>query len=60
MQELALGQSNKQIAKALDMTDNTVKFHLKNIFAKLRVSRRSQAVIEAGKRNILSLSHPNG
>ena len=29
LSELALGASNKQIARALDMTDNTVKFHLK-------------------------------
>jgi LuxR family maltose regulon positive regulatory protein len=41
---LANGHSNKEIARALDMTENTVKFHLKNIFAKLKVERRTQAI----------------
>ncbi|RSU68614.1 hypothetical protein BRX37_24770 [Sphingomonas sp. S-NIH.Pt3_0716] len=42
--ELAVGQSNKGIARALDMTDHTVKFHLKNIFAKLGVDNRISAI----------------
>lgn len=42
--ELALGQSNKQIARALDMTDHTVKFHLRNIFIKLNVDNRIAAL----------------
>ena len=44
---LAHGLSNKEIAIKLDLTDNTVKFHLKNIYAKLSVSRRGEAVFEA-------------
>jgi LuxR family maltose regulon positive regulatory protein len=44
---LANGHSNKEIARALDMTENTVKFHLKNIFAKLKVERRAQAIARA-------------
>ena len=42
--ELSLGLSNKQIARALDTTEHTVKFHLKNVFRKLSVSRRTEAV----------------
>ena len=42
--ELSLGLSNKQIARALDTTEHTVKFHLKNVFKKLSVSRRTEAV----------------
>jgi LuxR family maltose regulon positive regulatory protein len=53
LQELALGLSNKQIARALDMTEHTVKFHLKNIFSKLGVDRRSLAVEQA--RNCLKI-----
>jgi len=47
LEELAEGKSNKEIARALDMTENTVKFHLKNVFSKLGVTRRIQAVTRA-------------
>ncbi|MYH14587.1 MAG: hypothetical protein F4149_05375 [Gammaproteobacteria bacterium] len=47
MEELAAGKSNKEIARVLDRTENTVKFHVKNIFAKLNVTRRMQAVTAA-------------
>lgn len=47
LRELCAGASNKKIARALDMTEHTVKFHLRNIFQKLRVDRRAQAVAEA-------------
>jgi LuxR family maltose regulon positive regulatory protein len=42
--ELAQGSSNKLIARALQMTENTVKFHLKNVFQKLGVKHRAQAI----------------
>jgi LuxR family maltose regulon positive regulatory protein len=44
LDELIQGRSNKEIARALDMTEHTAKFHLKNIFAKLKVERRGQAI----------------
>jgi LuxR family maltose regulon positive regulatory protein len=44
LMELVQGSPNKVIARALQMTENTVKFHLKNIFQKLHVSHRAQAV----------------
>ena len=47
LEELAHGRSNKEIARLLDMTEHTVKFHLKNVFAKLDVARRTQAVARA-------------
>ena len=37
------GKTNKEIAKALDLSDKTVKNYLSNAFQKLNVSRRSQA-----------------
>jgi LuxR family maltose regulon positive regulatory protein len=46
---LANGVSNKRMATRLFVSENTVKFHLKNIFAKLAVSSRLQA-INAGRR----------
>jgi LuxR family maltose regulon positive regulatory protein len=42
--ELAQGAPNKVIARTLQMTENTVKFHLKNIFQKLGVRHRAQAI----------------
>ena len=50
---LARGMSNKEIARSLEMTENTVKFHLKSLFSKLSVSKRTQAVFEAQKRGLI-------
>jgi LuxR family maltose regulon positive regulatory protein len=44
---LASGQSNKAIALALDISENTVKFHLKHLFAKLGVDNRTAAISTA-------------
>ena len=51
--KLAEGLSNKEIARALELTENTVKFHLKSLFSKLNVSKRTQAVVEAQRRGII-------
>ena len=39
--------SNKQIAQTLDVREDTIKWHLKNLFGKLHVSSRRQAVQQA-------------
>ena len=44
LNQLANGHSNKIIARQLGISDNTVRFHLKNIFIKLKVNNRVQAV----------------
>lgn len=41
---LAGGLTNAQIAGKLDISINTVKFHLKNLYDKLGVNNRAQAV----------------
>lgn len=41
---LARGETNTEIAQALHITENTVRFHLKNIYDKLRVTTRTEAV----------------
>ena len=38
---LVSGQSNKEIARTLDLQEITVKFHVRNIFRKLNVDRKS-------------------
>ena len=44
---IAAGQSNKEMARTLGVAPNTVKTHLANLFAKLEVSRRTQALAKA-------------
>lgn len=41
------GKSNKEIARELDITPETVKSHVKNMFVKLAVEKRAQAVARA-------------
>ena len=44
---LAAGHSNQEIAERLFISQNTVKTHLQNLYQKLEVSRRGQAVEKA-------------
>ena len=44
MRLLVLGEKNAEIAKQLFVSENTVKYHLKNIYLKLQVKSRSQAI----------------
>ena len=44
---LATGQSNKEIARSLGISPNTVKTHVARVYEKLGVSRRVQAVEKA-------------
>jgi two-component system, NarL family, response regulator len=52
---MAQGMSNLDIATALFIGESTVKSHVNRIFSKLGVSDRTQAVIVAVKRGIISL-----
>lgn len=54
---LALGMSNKVIAYELDVTEGTVKAHVSAILTKLKVSSRTQAVLNA---STLLAGRPNG
>ena len=47
LERLAAGRSNKEIARDLGLSPNTVKTHVANLYAKLEVSRRTQAVGKA-------------
>jgi DNA-binding CsgD family transcriptional regulator len=46
---LLQGKSNKQIALTLGIAEHTVEFHLKNVYAKLQVGSRTEAIIKLGK-----------
>lgn len=47
LEHLADGLSNKEIARALEISPNTVKTHLARLFGKLEVARRTQAITKA-------------
>jgi LuxR family maltose regulon positive regulatory protein/serine/threonine-protein kinase PknK len=51
---LERGLSNKEVARNLRVTVNTVKWYLKSIYLKLGVARRGEAVAEARRRTILT------
>ena len=50
---LERGLSNKQIARNLGVTINTVKWYLKSIYIKLGVGKRGDSISEARRRRIL-------
>ena len=52
---LATGMSNKQIAEELSLSLRTVKAHMSNIFTKMNVASRSEALVEALKLGLLTL-----
>lgn len=47
LRHLAVGKSNKEIARALGIQEITVKVHLQAIFARIGVSNRTQAAMHA-------------
>jgi NarL family two-component system response regulator LiaR len=54
LQLMATGQSNQEIAGQLFVSLNTVKTHTSNLFIKLDVKRRTQAVDKARKLGLVS------
>jgi DNA-binding CsgD family transcriptional regulator len=52
---LARGASNKEIAGQLVISTNTVKVHLRNIYAKLGVNSRTEAAMFAYRNNLVSV-----
>jgi DNA-binding NarL/FixJ family response regulator len=55
LRRVAAGQSNKRIARDLDISESTVKAHLRSILPKLEASDRTHAVTIALKRGIFDL-----
>ena len=50
---VAHGDSNKEIARQLNMSEPTVKAHIRNILGKLHLKNRSQAAVYASQRNLI-------
>lgn len=55
LRQLALGRSNKEIADALSIGDETVKTHVGHVLSKLQVENRAQAIVQSLKRGLVSL-----
>ncbi|MBC9035174.1 response regulator transcription factor [Sphingomonas sp. JC676] len=55
LQLVAIGKANKQVAWELGLAEETIKAHLKTIFAKLDVADRTHAVTIAARRGIIEL-----
>jgi LuxR family transcriptional regulator, maltose regulon positive regulatory protein len=58
LSELGRGSSNKLIARLLNLSENTVKFHLKNIYRKLGVESRQAARTLALQRGLATSAAP--
>ena len=55
LEALIKGRSNKEIASSLFISEQTVKSHLKTLFAKLNVSDRTEAAVAAIRHGIVHL-----
>lgn len=55
LRELARGQTNREIAEALSVSEETVKKHVGNILAKLQLAHRTKAALYALKQGLISL-----
>lgn len=55
LRRVALGESNKDIATALAIGDETVKSHVSRLLAKLQVENRAQAIVEALRRGLIAI-----
>ena len=55
LRRLALGLSNREIADALCISEETVKTHVGSVLGKLQVENRAQAIVQALKRGLVTL-----
>jgi len=53
---MARGQFNKQIALKLNISEQTIKNHITSILRKLDANARTEAVVTALKRGLITLS----
>jgi DNA-binding NarL/FixJ family response regulator len=55
LRQMALGKSNRDVAAALDLSEETVKTHVAHLLAKLQVENRAQAIVQSLKRGLVTL-----
>ena len=60
LQSLANGMTNKELAGHFEISVNTVKFHLSNLYEKLEVRNRSQAIAFFYSRRLDQIKEPEG
>ena len=53
LRKLTLGMTNKQMAEELGISVSTVKYHMANLFHKLNVQNRTNAVVQAKERKLI-------
>ena len=54
LSHIVMGHSNKEMAEKLFISENTIKKHINNIYSKLGVKRRTQAVSKAKQLGLFS------
>jgi RNA polymerase sigma factor (sigma-70 family) len=57
LQLVVEGMTNKEIASALNISENTVKIHLRNILEKLHLQNRIQAAVYAVRQGLVDETH---
>lgn len=55
---IARGGTYAKVARALGLSIGTVQTHIKHIYAKLSVHSRTEAIIEAQRRGLIPIEHP--
>ena len=55
LRQVALGRTNREIADALSIGEETVKTHVLHVLSKLVVENRAQAIVQALKRGLVTL-----
>ena len=56
LQQLARGRSNKEIGRALFISESTVEYHVRSILSKLDAVGRAEALARAARRGLIPLS----
>ena len=60
LRHVAEGRSNQQVGRTLWVTEQTVKFHLTNIYRKLGMSNRTEASLWAQRHGLLTRDEEGG